>query len=153
MLIVKLLKNIFNRADASLLLFGITGMCFFASLYVVDIYKSFNGDAHIWWTNSKMKLSMEDVSDKVEIYLGDELLQKKIANKALLTVDKDGAYRLVSVGDLKFRINNWTAVKVIKLQAASITGIFVGVSLALFAVGIAQIVRNKKKGDDINEQE
>ncbi len=145
MFIVKLLKKIFNRADASLLLFGITGMCFFASLYVVDIYKSFNGDAHIWWTNSKMKLSMEDVSDKVEVYLDNKPLQKKLADRSLILADSDGSYRLVSAKDIKFRINNWPSVRADRLMAAAVTGVFVGASVALFIIGIIRIRRNQKK--------
>lgn len=92
-----------------------------------------------------MKLSMEDVSDKVEVYLDNKPLQKKLADRSLILADSDGSYRLVSAKDIKFRINNWPSVRADRLMAAAVTGVFVGASVALFIIGIIRIRRNQKK--------
>lgn len=141
------MNKIFSCFQSPFALFGLMGMFLFVPLYAVDLYNGYNGDSHIWWTNANMKLSMSDVSDKVEIYIKNEPLQKKIGDKALLVVGEDGSYRLVSIDDLKFRVNNWANTRLIRLYAASVTGVFAGVSIALFVIGLIQPYRNKKRED------
>jgi len=138
------MNNVFNYIRSPFVFLGIMGLFLFVPMYVVDLYTDYKGDPRIWWTNSNMKLAIDDVSDKVEVYIGNELLQKKIANQGLLIVGKDGSYRLVSEKDLKFRVNNWANVRLIKLRTASINGIFVGASIALFIIGLLRIYRKRE---------
>lgn len=121
-----------------LLWIGLTGTLIFGTGFLTGMYRAFWGDETVWWTHQTMRLPIEEARDSFELYIGGELLNKRLSDRTLFAVDKNRKQVPVAAGDIAVRLNNWDKIRASFLISAAISGFFFGVSICLLAVGVVQ---------------
>lgn len=56
-----------------------------------------------WWTNNNMKISLDDASDIVEIFVFNKLLKNELSDGVIII--NNGLEKQLSVGDFSVRVN------------------------------------------------
>jgi hypothetical protein len=126
------------------LFIGLIGVVTSGSMLFTHMYQAFWGDENIWWTHSRMNLTVEETGDRFRMTIGGKALRKHLSDGTLFAVDPNGdQYRVVS-RDVGVRVNNWDRVKGTLLTGALPSSFGFGVSLALLIVGLVDWVKKKK---------
>lgn len=121
-----------------LIITGLTALMIFGSSFFLDVYRAYWGDESIWWTPRNLALPLEKTRGKLEIYLGDTLLQQALTKHQLFTVGPDGQQSSVVADDIQVRLNNWHEVRANLLSQVVWLGVALGAALTLLLVGLFQ---------------
>lgn len=132
-----------KRRINALLWIGLMGTILIGSGFFIDVYQAFRGDNGIWWTHQDMRLSLEETKDNLELYIGGELLQKRLSDRTLFTFDKDANQYPVVSSDITVRLNNWANIKASILMRTTISGFALGAAITLLVIGLIQFFCHK----------
>ena len=114
-----------------LLIFG--GIFFLMS--ALQIMRSFNQPADIWWTPQTLSLRLADTSDRVEVYVRDVALWEHVkAGRLQLLTDKGVVP--VTESDIRLRFNNWDRIRAERSPALLSAGIGLGAAGVFLLIGI-----------------
>lgn len=125
-----------KRQGNNILWVGLVGTLIIGGMFFTDVYQAFWGNRNIWWTHQDMKLNIEQTRDSFELYIGGQLMQKRIAEGTLFSLDKNGKQYPVVAGDITVRLNNWHKVKSTALANATVSGFALGVVVTLLVTGL-----------------
>ncbi|OQA89596.1 MAG: hypothetical protein BWY26_01655 [Elusimicrobia bacterium ADurb.Bin231] len=128
-----------------ILFVGLLGTCIAGTSFIMSMYSVFSGDRGIWWTPMGMKVTLDKTRNEFELYIADESLQQHLDSGVLFLMDNnEKQYRVVSE-DIVVRLNNWNKVKADMLLYTTATGCVFGISITLLAVGLFEVLVNRKK--------
>ena len=133
-----------NRRINFFLLIGLVGTVTFGSTLFSHLHGAFWGERTIWWTPRALILSLEETRDRFELYIAAEPLHKRLAEGTLLAVDTEGEPYRIAADRVGVRMNNWDRVQASFLKSALPSGFLLGFSVALFLVGLGQVVSRKR---------
>jgi hypothetical protein len=123
---------------------GILGLFIFGSYLISDVYEVFYGNKNIWWTPKQMILPLDQTRDRFEIWINDQLFQKRLEDGSLSAVGADGnQYRVVSK-DIGVRFNNWDSRQVEILKFALVRALITGTCFGFLLAGIIQLFQDRK---------
>jgi hypothetical protein len=120
------------------LLIGIIGTCVFGAQFAVQYGKAVWGNDNIWWTPMPLALPLSDTANDFKIFIRNELLDNHIERGALFSSDSTGQPYPVAAEDIRVGINNWHKIKAGFLHSAVFAAFFLGISVALFIIGLVQ---------------
>jgi hypothetical protein len=96
----------------------------------VALFSELNRRSDIWWTPQSLALSLDESADRVRVY---------VRGKPLGSVLDAGQLRLagagdsvLSISDVRFRLNNWDRVRAQRLPLVLAYGIALGGGALLF---------------------
>ncbi len=142
-----------KRKLNGLLIIGMTGTIFFGSFFAGEYLDATRGNRDIWWTPMNMALSLDQSKTEFELYMRNELLQKRIEKGTLLWVDDREKTFKVAAGDVKVRLNNRHKVKADRLQYAIVTAFFLGASMTLLVMGLMRFFTGQENKDGVSGKE
>ena len=117
-------------------LLGMLGICFFGLMFFLECGQAMWADSSVWWTHRSMPLTLAETEDHFELYVGPDLLQKLVEDRALTVRDAEGRERPVSVADIRVRVNNWDRIRADHLRDGVAAALGLGASATLLIVGI-----------------
>jgi hypothetical protein len=129
----------------ALLIIGIIGTSVFGAHFGVQYGRAVWGNRDIWWTPMSMALPLEDTSRNFRLFIGGEPLLEHVERGTLTAVDANGQTYSVSSDDIRVRLNNWPEVKADFLHSAIFSGILLGISLSCLILGLAELIRSRKR--------
>jgi hypothetical protein len=126
------------------LITGIIGVAVIGSHFGVQYGRAVWGSNDRWWTPKSMALTLSETRHNFELFVRGELLQNHLKKGTLSAIDSQGeSYRLVPE-DIQVRLNNWHKVKSSMLHSAVLAAFLLGISVMSLAVGVIQLVVEKK---------
>lgn len=96
----------------------------------------------IWWTPIPMKLSVEDSTDRVEVFIKEKSLKDIFKNEKLLLQD-DSKTVEITQADISFRFNNHDKMRASQLTKVGIISAMVMASLMLIAYALLTMKKPK----------
>jgi hypothetical protein len=120
------------------------GTFLFGTSYMTDVYRAFWGKQNIWWTHQSMRLSVDETRKNFELYIGEKSLQEHLSGGTLFAADKNGGRHPIVSEDISVRLNNWDKVQASILTYTTVSGIFLGISIALLVIGLIRVFSPKR---------
>ncbi len=97
----------------------------------VPLYRELSRRPDIWWTPPTMLVPLAEGSDRVRIYARGRPIEELLEAGQLRLVE-DGGFRVLALGDLGFRFNNWDRVRAESLAQLLVSAAACGVAALMF---------------------
>jgi hypothetical protein len=98
----------------------------------------------IWWTPATMKLSLEESSDRVLIFVQNEDMRNLVADGKLL-IRNDGEDVVLKPEDVGLRLNNWDHVRASQVWQFAMNASMTTLGIVLLILGLAPMIGSRKK--------
>ena len=121
-----------------ILIAGMIMLLVFGSHLATVIFQSDN----IWWTPMSMKLSIDDSSDRVEVFIKEKPLVDILNDGGLMIQDKS-EITTVNNADISFRFNNYDKMRASQLARVGIISALVMASLMMIAYALVFMKRTR----------
>ena len=122
-------------------LLTVAGVVFLtAALHIV---RHLTQASEIWWTPKALSFSLNNVADRVEVYVRGERLEEQIRSGRLQLIGVAGP-TIVAAADIRFRFNNWDRVRAQEIPALLASAAFLGASGVGLLLGIAGWLSGRK---------
>ncbi len=98
----------------------------------------------IWWTPRELMLSLDESRDRVEVFVGDEMLRSLVADGKIFLATDDGMTAL-GQNDIGFRLNNWDRVRAGRIWDVALNSAIAAVGFALLVGGLVLVFMIPRK--------
>lgn len=119
--------------------FGPPYLLIFGGVFLVtsslQLYRLRHERSDIWWTPAARPVPLAQSQDRVEIYARGTLLQRLLADGQLRVGDPADS-RVLTVGDVGLRFNNWDRVRAERIPALLMYAASAGAAAAFVLVGL-----------------
>ena len=124
-----------------ILMLTIAGLVFLLS--ALPIIRHLTRASDIWWTPKALTPSLNDVADRVEVYIRGERLDEHIKSGRLQLLGSAGPATVIE-SDVRFRFNNWDRVRAQGIPVLLAPAALLGASCVGLLLGIAGWTRVRK---------
>jgi len=111
----------------------------------VALFSELSRRSDIWWTPQPLALSLSESADRVQVYVrGKPLASLLDAGQLRLAGTPDS---VLSISDVRFRLNNWDRVRAQRLPALLVYAAAIGAGALLFLLLITNRLAYRGDGE------
>ncbi|PYO49040.1 MAG: hypothetical protein DMD72_05980 [Gemmatimonadetes bacterium] len=110
----------------------------------VALFSELSRRSDIWWTPQPLALSLSESTDRVQVYVRGKPLGSLLdAGQLKLAGTPDS---VLSISDVRFRLNNWDRVRAQRLPALLVYAAAIGAGALLFLLLITNRLAYRGEG-------
>ncbi len=111
----------------------------------VALFSQLNRRSDIWWTPQTLALSVSESADRVRVYVRGKPLGSLLDAGQLRLADTPES--VLSINDVRFRLNNWDRVRAQRLPSLLVYAAAIGAGALLFLLLITNRLAYRGEGE------